>query len=271
MTSVPTTDITFNDTSEFMYRNSATKRGGFEGTITGGSGSTDLAVSGNEDLLKTQEELTDADRVLLRSNIKTLTDCAVAALCTEKTSLSSRNELAWARAIGMFPELQALIDAEITDLKAETEAYICLWETQWARTAGSSHNSLVISMKNKAATELSRRLAGIIAERLGTYKQMETEAISRAFTDGLTATTNLTQLGFTHIGTMYQVLRGSVATSTTERLYSENRDESRREFQASGKFFHDVTDISDNSGDYNGELSSAYSASQSIAGSIPSA
>lgn len=265
------TDITFNDTSEFMFRNSATKRGGFEGTLTGGTTSTDLGINGTEDTARTIEELSDPDRVLLRANIATLTDCTVAALCTTRTTFSDRNEAAWNRAISLYPDLRTLLDAELDDLREETRTYICLWEQQWARAAGSSYNSLVLDLKNKAATELGRRISGIIAERLGQFKQQETQAISSAFIDGLNAETQFTQLGYTHIGTLYSILRGSASTNETTRLYEEDRDESATNFQASGKFFHDVTDISDNSGDYNGDLNSAFNASTAVASAIPSA
>lgn len=264
-------EITFNDTSEFVYRNSSTRRGGFEGVLTGGRVDTDLDISGTEDVVREQEEMTEADRVLLRDNIATLTACAVAQLCPDKATLGQRSDFAWDRAITLFPDLRMLLDAEIEDLREDTRAYICLWENQWARTAGSSHNSLVLDLKNRAVTELSRRIAGIIAERLHQYKQHETEAITQAFMDSLNARMQPTQIAYNHIGTLYGILRGSATTNITDRGYTEGRDERATNFQGTGKFFHDVTDISDASGNYDGELNDLAGAADVIAIAVPTA
>lgn len=264
-------EITFNDTSEYMYRNSSTKRGGFEGSFGYVSNNTELDTTGNEDVTQTGEALPAADREKLRANIQVLNDCVLEQICPDKEDLKTRADKAWDRACNLFDDTRALIDDEVDDLKADTLNYINMWHSQWARMAGSSLNCAVNEMRNRAVTELNRRIAGIIAERLTRLKEHETQALAEAFRNNLDARMEPNKLAFMHIQALYGVLRGAETTQVTERDYDEAKDENSRQFTMMGKVFHDITDVSDNSGTYGGELDDAVAASQAIQALIPSA
>jgi hypothetical protein len=262
------TTITNNDTSEYMYRNSATKRGGFKGNIGTTRTDTNLDIGGQEDITRTQKLFRDADFVDLRRDIKTLTDCVLPLFCQDFNDLRSKAETAWTRALNLYPELKAQVDAELDAMKEDTINRICQREAQWARTAGSSLNCIVQSMKTRAEIELARELAGVVSSRLIEFRTHETQAIQAAFEHNLQAKFRPQELAFSQIGALYNVLRGGEVTDVTDRDYSENRDEDQNTLNDLGEFYHEVTDISDNSGNYASELDDVFGASQAVAGTV---
>lgn len=264
-------EITFNDTSEYMYRDSSTKRGGFEGSFGFVTNNTDLDTVGTENVNQTGSALPEADRDELRRQIEVLNNCVLDQFCPDKDDLKTRADLAWDRARSLFDDTRGLIDDEVDDLKADTLNYINMWHTQWARMAGSSLNCAVNELRNRAVTELNRRIAGIIAERLTRLKEHETQALAEAFKNNLDARMEPNKLAFMQIGALYGVLRGAETTQVTDRDYDESKDESSRQFTLMGKVFHDITDVSDNSGTYAGELDDAVAASKAIQDLVPSA
>lgn len=263
-------DVTFNDTSEYLYRNSSTKRGGFEGNVGKVSTDTSLDVDGTEDIRRDQEQLSTAERDRISAMIGTLTVCATDQLCSDKADLKTRAGFAWDRAISLYPEHKAQLDLLLDDLKQDTIDRICLAKVQWARTAGSSLNCLVQSMEARAQVELARRIAGIVAESHLQFRQHETEAIARAFADNLNARLEPVKLGLSQISALYSVLRGAVVTEITDREYTEQRDEDTDQLTLMGKFFHEASSISANEGTYASDAADAASAAQAIAGIIPS-
>lgn len=263
-----TSSVTMNGTEEYIYRNSSTKRGGFKGNIGYTDTSTDLDIAGAEDIARTQEILLAADRQLLRDNIATLTNCVLPIFCDQASDLRSKAETAWDRALTLYPDTKLQIDAEMLAIKEDTINRICMREAQWARTSGSSLNCVVQGMKNRAEIELARELAGVIASRLIEHKQHETQAIAQAFEANMSAKLKPAELAFNQIGTLYGLLRGGLVTDTTDRDYSENRDEDTHTLQALGEFYHEATAIADNSGTYESDASDAFAASQAIAGVV---
>lgn len=260
--------VNFNDTSEYLYRNSSTKRGGFEGNIGNVKTDTSLDVDGTEDIIREQEQLSQIERDRIAAMIGTLTVCATDQLCPDKQDLKARAQFAWDRAISLYPEHKSQLDILLGDLKTETINRICLAKNQWARTAGSSLNCLVQNMEIKAQIELARQIAGIVAESHMQFRQHETEAIAAAFNQNLQARLEPVKLGLSQIGTLYSVLRGAVVTEITDRDYTENRDEDTNQFTAMGKFFHEASSISANEGTFAGDANDAASAAQAIAGIV---
>ncbi len=260
--------VTFNDTSEYLYRNSSTKRGGFEGNIGNVNTDTSLDVSGTEDIIREQEQLSQTERNRVASMITTLTACATDQLCGDKADLKTRAGTAWDRALSLYPEHKAQLDILLDDLKTDTIDRICLAKTQWARTAGSSLNCLVQSMEARAQVELARRIAGIVAESHMQFRQHETDAIAAAFTMNMQARLEPVKLGLSQIGTLYSILRGAVVTEVTDRGYTEARDEDTNQFTAMGKFFHEASSIAASEGTYAGDADDAIGAAQAIAGII---
>jgi hypothetical protein len=258
--------VEFNDTSQFLHRNSSTKRGGFEGNLGNVKTTTDLDVDGTEDIMREQEQLSTTERNRVAAMIGALTVCATDQLCGDKADLKTRAGVAWDRAVSLYPEHKAQLDLLLDDLKVETINRICLAKNQWARTAGSSLNCLVQSMETKAQVELARRISGIIAESHMQFRQHETEAIVAAFDRNMSARLEPMKLGLNQIGTLYSVLRGAVTTDVTDRNYTEARDESTNQFTAMGKFFHEASSISASEGTFAGDADNAALAAQAIAG-----
>lgn len=257
------TTINFEDTSQYMFRNSSTQRGGFEGHVGAQYVDTDIDIEGTEDINRTQELLTEDDRDRIRATLAQLDAVSAAQIAGDRTDMTAKAALAWDRAISLWPDTKALIDQEVGDLKDEMLQYIFLWESQWARTAGSSLNCLVQGMRVKATTELTRRLAGIIAERTTRFKEHETQAIAQAFQDNLNARMEPAKVAFQQIANLYGVLRGAHTIDATDRDYTESRDEDVLRIDLLGKFYHEGIDVSDNDGAY-GLADSAVSASQTV-------
>lgn len=263
--------LTFNDTSEFMYRNSSTKRGGFEGSVGLVTNSTNLDIDGDEEIVKAAVLLSTAERDAIKLQVKTLNDCVIANFCAERADLYDKARTSWDRAITLYDDTRADIQAELDNIKAEGVNMVCLNKLQWERTAGSSLNTTVLLLQADAEVALTQKLAALLAERIPQLRQAETQAMAQAFTDMLNSRMEPAKLALAHMGTLYGILRGSTVSDTTNRSYVEGRDEDSRQFTLMGKFFHDVTDIADNSGAYAAELDDAFGASTAIAGVIPAA
>jgi hypothetical protein len=263
--------VTFNDTSEFMYRDSSTKRGGFKGNIGYVTNKVDTDTDGTENILRGQELMTLADRNHLNTQISALEACTINTLCADKAELKTKSDLAWSRATTLYPSLKALIDTEMDDLKTEAFNELQMWNWQWARTAGSSLNCLVGDLTVHATAEISRRMAGVLAEKMIGAKDAETRAIADAFTMEFNARVEPTKVALAHIGTLFGILRGANVTETTDRDYAETRAENSKQFTFMGEFYHEVTDISAAEGTYAGDLDNAYNLSSGLAGIIGAA
>ena len=264
------TTINFNDTSEYMFRNSSTQKGGFEGNIGLKTINVDLDVLGTEDVVRNGELLDAADRMQLRAAIDSLEICTVAAFCADKADLITRATTAWNRAIALYPTFQTLLDNEVDDITTEMWNQIYLNQNQWARIAGSSLNCLVADMTTKAQVEMTRRVTGIIAESLRRFKEHETAAVMQAFEMQFNGRARMAEVGLSGLNVMWNVLRGAQTSEVTDRDYTEARDESNRTFDLLGRFYHEGIDISDMDGSY-ALAGSAASVSQGIAALIPSA
>lgn len=261
-------EITFNDSSEYMFRNSSTKRGGFEGNIARTTTNTDLDTRGTEDIIRVTDNLNDADRDKIRDQLQEIVDCVGPDFCADKQDLSDRADVAWDRALTLFDDTKGEILEEVEDLKQEAIDRICLRRNQWARTAGSSLNCLVHDLERKAEVELTRRLAGVVAEKMPQLRAYETQAINEAFRMHFYAKGEMPKIAFSHIGNLWNILRGAQVTDTTDRDYTEDRDEDVTNLQLAGKFYHEQTDISDNDGTYTSVGDDAISTSQGISGII---
>jgi len=264
------TTINFNDTSEYMFRNSSTRKGGFEGNVGTKIVNVDLKVDGTEDITRTGTLLTDDDRAQLREAIVSLETCTVDTFCTDKADLTTRAGAAWDRAISLYPDFRTLLGDEIDDLKTEMLNHIYLNSNQWARTAGSSLNCLVQEMTTKAEIEVTRRIAGHIAESLRRFKEHESTAIAQAFEMQMNARARMQEVGLSGLNIMWGVLRGAETIELTDRDYTENRDEGNRTFDLLGRFYHEGVDVADNDGAY-GTATAAIGDSLGIAALIPSA
>lgn len=261
-------EITFNDTSEYMYRNSSTKRGGFEGNIARTTQNTSANTDGTEDIERVTDQLDPMDRATIRDQITEIVACIGPSFCADKADLATRAETAWDRAVALYADTKGAIDTEIADLKQEAIERICLQKTQWARTAGSSLNCLVQGMELKAEVELTRRLAGALAERLPQLKQLETAAIMDAFQQNFQAKAQMPQIAFAHVGNLWNILRGAQVSEVTDRGYTEGRTENQTTLQLAGKFYHESTDIADTDGKYESVGEDAISTSQGIMSTI---
>ena len=260
--------LTIMDTSGNIYRNSSTKRGGFEGEIGLITTDSELDVTGTEDVTRTVDVLNDAERTRLADMIGQLTACTTAALCADKADFVTRAGAAWDRAWNLFPTYRAELDAELADMKQEMLDEICLMESQWARAAGSNLNTLVQRMRAKSVEELARRIAGMIADRRMQAKEHETEAITQAFEMNMNGRMEPNKAAFAQIGTLYSILKGSLTTDVTDRDYTEHRDEDEDKITAMGKFYHEAIDVSDASGTYASDVDAAWAASNLVAGGI---
>lgn len=258
----------FNDTSEYIYRNSSLDKAGFKVSYGDVDTDTTLDVEGTEDISQTQTLLTAADQEQIRGMIDTLTICTTEQLCQDKSDLMSRANLAWNRALALYPEYRIQLQADLDDLRAERHAYICLMEQQWARTAGSSLNCLVQGMRNKAEVELARVMAQAIAESNRRMKEHETEALRNAFEKELTARMEPVKTGLNQIGTLFSVLRGATLTDITDRDYTEHRNEEVNQHTLLGDFYHEAQSTAENSGTYAGEVSALASIAQAILGPL---
>lgn len=244
------TTINFNDTSEYMFRNSSTQKGGFEGNVGTKFAGTDLDVLGTEDVERSGELLNLADRDQLRAAITVLEAQSVTQFAGDKLTLVDKAGLAWDRAFGMYPVFQDLLDTEIDDMRTEMLNNLYLNTNQWARTAGSSLNCLVADMTSKAQIEIARRLAGQIAESLRRFKEHESQAVAQAFEMEMSARGRMQEIGLTNMNVLWQTLRGAETTETTDRDYTEARDENTNTFDLLGRFYHEGIDVSDNDGSY---------------------
>lgn len=260
--------MTINDTSGNIYRNSSTKRGGFEGEIGLITTNRNLDIDGTEDVIRDIDVLSAVERDRIADMISQLTACTTAALCSDKDDFVTKAGLAWDRAWSLFPTYRAELDAELVDMKAEMLDEICLLESQWARTAGSSLNTLVQRMRAKSVEELARRISGMIADRRLQAKEHETQAIAQAFEMYMNARMEPNKAAFAQIGTLYSILKGAITHDVTDRDYTENRDEDEDKITAMGKFYHEAIDVSDASGTYSADVDSAWAASNLVAGGI---
>ena len=262
------TVVNFNDTSEYQFRNSSVKKAGFNVTYGDVDTDTEWDMNGTEDITQTQTLLTDADRAQLRSMISTLTACTTEQLCTDKTDLKTRAELAWNRALNLYPVYREQLQADLDDLLAERHAYICLAEQQWARTAGSSLNCLVQGMRNKAEVELARAMAQAIAESNRRMKEHETEALAQAFNKELNARMEPVKTGLQQIGTLFSVLRGAVTEDVTDRDYTEHRTEEIDQHTLQGQFYHEAQVVSENEDTYKPDTGALATIAQAILGPL---
>lgn len=244
------TTINFEDTSQYIFRNSSRNRGYFEGEA--GYTSTDDDHNTNTQLLQ------DAELIRLNGDIDALALVGVDQFASDKVDLVAKADAAWTRATSLYPIFQGLTDAKLDDLKADMLAQIQLMENQWARTAGSSLNCLVQRMQIDAETEIARRMAAVVS---GDYKDMvqhETQAIQAAFEAELKARQGSNEVALNSIATLTNILRGAKANEVSNRNIHELR--------AMGKFGHEAEDWSDNNGTYSGEVGSLSSGAAVIAG-----
>lgn len=260
--------VTFEDTTEYIYRNSSIKKAGFKVSYGDVDTDTTTDTEGTEDITQTQTLLTESDREQLRNMILALTTCTTEQLCADKTTLQDRAQIAWNRALDLYPTYRAQLQAELDDLLAERHAYICLMESQWSRTAGSSLNCLVQGMRNKAEVELSRVMAQAIAESNLRMKEHETQALMQAFEAEMGSRMEPVKAGLNQIGTLYSVLRGAQTEDVTDRDYTEHREEEQDQNTLLGDFYHEAQSISDDEGTYTSDVSSLAAIAQAILGPL---
>lgn len=261
-------EINFNDTSEYMFRNSSTQKGGFEGNFGTKTTDVEIDIDGTEDVNRTGEQLTEADRTQLRAAIALMEASTVTAFATDKADLSTKAQVAWDRAVALYPAYRAQMQIELDDIRTEMLNTILLQTSQWARIAGSSLNCLVAEMRLKAETELARRLTGIVADRLMRFNEIESQAIAQAFDMNMNSRGQMQNMGLSNLNALWGILRGAHTTEVTDRDYTENRDEDNTTFDLLGRFYHEGVDISDNDGSYN-TASAAVSASELASALIP--
>lgn len=244
------TTINFEDTSQYIFRNSSRNRGYFEGEAG--------YVSTSDDRTSNTTLLTDTELDRLNTQIDTMATLGIDGLVADKPELVDRADAAWDRAIALYPAFKALTEDRLADLKAEMLAQIQLMTNQWARTAGSSLNCLVQKMQTDAETEMARRMAAVISSD---YKDMvvhETQAMASAFEAELKARAGVDETAINSVATLTNILRGSKAKEVDERDIHELR--------VMGKFGHEAEDWSDNNGTYSGEVSNLSSAATAISG-----
>lgn len=242
------TNITFEDTSQYIFRNSSRNRGYFEGEAG--------YVSTSDDTDTTARQLTEAEVARLNSEIDALAAVSISELGADKTSLTAMADIMWDRAQDLYPTFKTLTDDKLADMKAEAIAQICLMESQWARTAGSSLNCLVGKMRTDAETEMARRMAAAVAADYSGMFQHETQALQIAFEAGMKARLSPVELGLNTLSSLTNILRGAYSTQDTNRDVHEVR--------VMGKFGHEAEDWSDNNGTYSGSVGSLASAAGSI-------
>lgn len=243
------TTINFEDTSQYIFRNSSRNRGYFEGD----AGYTDT----DDDRATTADLLTDAEMTRLNANIDTVIASSVDELAAAAADLQSRASTAWDRATSLYPVFKGLTDAKLADLKAEMLSQICLRTNQWAMTAGSSLNCLVQNMTTAAEVDLARRMAAVIADDYAGMVKHETDAIASAFEMELKAQLSPVELGLNSLNALLTILRGSHSTENVQRAV--------RELRATGKFGHESEDWSDNNGTYSGDVNSLASGAATVA------
>lgn len=258
------TNITFEDTSQYIFRNSSRNRGYFEGEAGFVKTDDDTTRHLQDDQGTTTTLLTAAERERLNDAIDKLIACSVDEYCEDKLDLQTRAGRAWDRAIALYPTFKALTDDKLADMKAEMLAQICLMESQWARTAGSSLNCLVHNMKMRAEVELTRRMAGVVADDYAKMVTHETEALQQAFEMEMSARLKADELGMTTITNYTNLLRGALATEDTTRATTEDTSRDIKELRLMGKFGHEAEDWSDNNGTYSGEVGSLSNAASVI-------
>ena len=261
-----TVNNNFEDKSDYIYRNSSTKKGGGRGNVQNTNTSSSLNITGTEDVARDTEALTAADRDLLRSNISTIHSCALDRMCGNATTLEERANYAWSRAIDLYPQMQVLLGDQLEALRLTAMNKICLAEYQWNRIAGSSLNCQVAGLKSEAESLLTTRLAGVVAEALERYKIAESQAIAQAFGDNLAARTEPSKIIFAHVGNLWELLKGSEIRDVTDRDYGEQRAESSNTTQVGFELYYEALSIADNSGTYISDVNDAFAAAQAVAG-----
>lgn len=241
--------LTFEDTSEFIFRNSSTDRSGFHVDAQ----YTDENIGKVTDLTDNQTETTElldqACRDLIKQKVEAM--LAVADDTTINRDYLKDNALkAWDRACNLYPEYQLWSDDTVADILAEGVERICENKTQWSRIAGSSLNCVVQSLEVRAQTELSRKL---FAERSRWRKDMlehQTQAIRDAFEMEMAARMNTAQIPFTSAVGLLQVLRGAEATGTVARTTNEVADTDVQKVFLGGRYWVDAQSVSDDQGAY---------------------
>ena len=256
LTDVGTSSNEFQDTSEFIYRNSSEKAAGF--TFEAGTVNEDRSI--NEDIVVTTEALDAACRTDIKDMITTLKVDAQNHV-DDRDHLITRAHAAWDRAIALYTDFETQLTAETDDIKTEFTDRICAAELEWQRTAGSSLNTLVQDMKARSEAELARRLAGVISTRLQGFRNDETNAIANAFQHEFIAHHQTAQISLSQLIGLGNLLKGSIATQTTDRDLSEDVDQIR----AMGNYFRNAKTISDDQGTHSGEVDSVATAVSAIA------
>ena len=261
-----TVNNNFEDKSDYIYRNSSTKKGGGRGYLDRTTTNTNLNIDGSEDVARDTQALLAADRTLLRNNIATIHNCALDRMCGNADTLEDRANYAWNRAVALYPTMQALLADQLEALRLETIQRICLAEYQWNRIAGSSLNCQVAAFKSEAESLLATRLAGVMAEALEKYKIHESQTISQAFADNLAARTEPSKIIFAHVTNLWEILKGSEIRDVTDRDYAEQRDEDVSSTKIGFELYYEALSIADNSGTYAGDVDDAWGLAQAAAG-----
>jgi hypothetical protein len=124
----------------------------------------------------------------------------------------------------------------------------------------------VQGLEARAEVELTRKLGALIAERYPDMVQIETAAIERAFQHEFQARAEMARISFSHVGNLWQILRGAQVIDVTDRAYMEERDESNTQNTLAGRFYHEGVDIADTDGKYASIVDDAISSSQGFGG-----
>lgn len=257
-------EITFADTSEFIYRNSSEKSGGGTveiGTVNEGR---DRGTTIAEDVIDTAEALDQACRTQIKGMVTEL-EKSVTAAEQETTDVQDYAQQVFDSALTLYDDVDTTVNARLDDLRQETIDRICSHELQWQRTAGSSLNCLVLGMKNKALTEMARRMSAVAAEVLFEARDREQQAIQRAFEAQLSARTQPRQLAFSQIGQLLAVLKGSLVNTTRDRDVNEQMNEDVNQLRAMGNLFYSAKTVSANEGTHAGAADDYAAAAQAVA------
>lgn len=257
--------VTLQDTSQYTYRNSSEKHSGF--TFEGGftNEDRDRTTDVDEDETQNTQSLDAACRQMIKDMVTTLKH-QVDNSAAEKDHLVEKAHYAWDRAVSLYPEFQTNLSAEIDDLKADMLARICQWTDQWSRMAGSSLNCQVQQMKIRAETDLARRLAAVIANKMHDQSKHETSAIQQAFQKEFQAHWGTRQIDYGHMSNLLAILKGANIDTIRERDVVEQVDETVNQIRAMGNYFSQARSIADNSGEYAGNVDDLAAAATAIAG-----
>lgn len=256
-------EITFNDTSEYIYRNSSEKSGG--GTIEAGTvrENRDRNTDISEDITDQSTALDQACRDQIKGMVTTL-EAQVTSLAQDTTDVQGLAQVVWDSALSLHDDVDAKLTDRLDDLKAETLNRIMSYELQWQRTAGSSLNCIVLDMTNKATTEMARRMSAVAAEMLFQAQGAQQDAIHTAFQDQMTARSQPRQLAFGHMGTLLGVLKGSLVDTTRNRDVLESMDENASQTKLMSNLFYSAKSVADNSGQYAGDADDFAAAARAL-------